>query len=101
MGILLFAEIQEILLDVLQSPDTGIENESLLVSTCFSLLQSNFPYVCQALRAPVLGGLNFHCFKAEGSEFQLLSTAGVVRIATFSVHLLANDFEGVAHVVSE
>lgn len=101
MGILLFAEIQEILLAVLQSSDTGIENESLLVSTCFFMLQSNFTDVCQALRALVLGALNFHCFKAEDSEFQFLGSAGVIRMATFCVHLLANDYEGPAQVVSE
>lgn len=95
MGILLFAEMQEILLAVLQSLDIGIENDSLLVSPCFSLLQSNFPGSCQALTAPVF------TFKAEGSEFPLLGSVGVVGMAAFSVHLLANGYPGPAQAGSD
>lgn len=95
MRILLFAEIQGILLALLQSLDIGIENESLLISPCFSLLQSNFPDLCQVLSAPGF------TFKTESSEFPLPGTAGVVRMAALPAHLLAKYYTGPAQVGSE
>lgn len=83
MGILLSAEIQEILLTLFPSLNVGIESNSLLFSLCLPCYKVIF-HTCAMLWV-----LPFLLWR-QGAQFLLLPTAGVFRLAAFYAHLLAN-----------